>query len=155
MHWFVERIFPSIREAVPDVTFSIAGANPDAEVLALGSRPGIEVLGYVPDLTSVFDSHRVFVAPLRYGAGMIGKVGQSMSLGLPVVTTPIGAEGMKLNNQTQVLIASDEQAFAAQVLRLLSDDELWLRLSVAGRKHIERTLSVDVVRSRLEAVIDG
>ena len=139
MHWFVERIFPSICEAVPDVTFSIAGANPDAEVLALGSRPGIEVLGYVPDLTSVFDSHRVFVAPLRYGAGMIGKVGQSMSLGLPVVTTPIGAEGMKLNNQTQVLIASDEQAFAAQVLRLLSDDELWLRLSVAGRKHIERT----------------
>jgi O-antigen biosynthesis protein len=155
VHWFAERIFPSIREAVPDVTFSIAGANPDAEVLALGSRPGIEVLGYVPDLTSVFDSHRVFVAPLRYGAGMIGKVGQSMSLGLPVVTTPIGAEGMKLKNQTQVLIASDEQAFAAQVLRLLSDDELWLRLSVAGREHIERTLSVDVVRSRLEAVIDG
>ena len=153
--WFIERIWPMILRELPDLQFCIAGANPTDEVLALNERSGVEVVGYVPDLTPLFDRHRVFVAPLRYGAGMKGKVGQSLSHGLPVVTTTIGAEGMGLQDGAHLLIADEEDAFAGQVLRLLRDDELWSRLSAGGRAHIERTLSVDVVRQQLEMVLGG
>lgn len=153
--WFVERILPLLRAEIPDLVLRIAGANAGNDVLALGAQPGVEVLGFVPDLLPLFHQHRVFVAPLRYGAGMKGKVGQSMAHGLPVVATPVGAEGMGLQDGVHLLVAADEETFAAQVLRLLRDDALWSRLSVAGREHIERTLSVEAVRGRLEAVLGG
>ena len=155
MHWFVDRVWPLIREEAPSTILRIAGANPDVVVLALGARPGVEVLGFVPDLTQLYAQHRVFVAPMRFGAGMKGKVGQSLMHGLPVVATLVGAEGMGLQDGVHLLVADQEQEFAAQVLRLLRDDGLWFRLATQGRKHIERTLSVDAVRVRLEAVLGG
>lgn len=75
--------------------------------------------------------------------------------GLPVVATPVGAEGMGLQDGVHLLVAEDEEAFAAQVLRLLRDDALWSRLSVTGRVHIERTLSVEAVRGQLETMLGG
>lgn len=155
MHWFVNRIWPLIQREVPDLVLRIVGANADNEVLALGARPGVEVLGFVPELTPLYDQHRAFIAPLRYGAGMKGKVGQSLVHGLPVVATSIGAEGMALQDGVHLLVADQEEEFAEQVLRLLRDDVLWSRLAVQGREHIERTLSVDVVRNRLETVLGG
>lgn len=80
---------------------------------------------------------RVFVAPLPYGAGMKGKVGQSLIHGLPVVTMSVGAEGMALENEHHVLITADEEIFALQVSRLLHDDAPWRRPSLAGEAHIE------------------
>ena len=153
--WFADRIFPLLRREMPNLVFRIAGANPGNEVLSLGARPGIEVLGFVPDLAPLYDRSRVFVAPLRYGAGMKGKVGQSLAHGLPVVATQVGAEGMGLQDGVHVLVAEDEEAFAAQVLQVLRDDGLWSRLSMTGRAHIERTLSVEAVRGRLEALLNG
>ncbi|UFN47220.1 glycosyltransferase [Roseomonas sp. OT10] len=155
VHWFVEEIWPLIRREAPDVVFRIVGANASDEVLALGTRPGVEVLGFVPDLGPLYDRSRVFVAPLRYGAGMKGKVAQSLVHGLPVVATPIGAEGMKLHDGVHLLVAEEKQGFAEAVLRLLSDDGLWSRLSDHGRDYIARTLSVDVVGQQLKALLDG
>lgn len=155
MCWFAERILPLLRKEIPDLVIRIAGSNPSDEILALGARQGVEVLGFVPDLTPLYDRSRVFVAPLRYGAGMKGKVGQSMAHGLPVVATPVGAEGMGLRDNVHVLVAEEEEGFAAHVLRLLRDDALWSRLSAVGRAHVERTLSVEAVRERLEAVLGG
>ena len=155
MEWFVERIWPTIRRELPEARLRIAGANPENEVLALGLHDGVDVLGFVPDLGPLYRAHRVFIAPLRYGAGMKGKVGQSLMLGLPVVTTSVGAEGMGLQDGVHVLIAEEEAAFAAQVLRLMRDDLLWYHLAAKGRAHVESTLSVGVVRSRLEAIFVG
>lgn len=152
--WFVERILPLIQRQMPNTLFSVAGANPGVKVMALSDRPGIKILGHVPDLKPLFNRHRVFVAPLRFGAGMKGKVGQSLIHGLPVVSTQVGAAGMGLENERHVLLAEDEQTFASQVLRLLRDDHLWRRLSVAGAKQIESTLSTDVIRPRLRAIFN-
>ncbi len=88
----------------------------------------IEPVGFVPDVAPYFESCRVFVAPLRFGAGMKGKVGQSISHGLPVVTTQIGAEGMDLQNEKHLLIADDPRDFADAVVRLYRDEILWQRL---------------------------
>jgi hypothetical protein len=155
MIWFVDAIWPLIRAELPEVTLTIAGSNMGEEILALGAGPGIDVVGFVPEVQPWLDAHRVFVAPLRFGAGMKGKVAQSMIHGLPVVATSIGAEGMALENGTHLLVADDPAAFAQEVIALLRDDDLWQRLSVQGRRHIEQTLSRDAVRHQLEAVFGG
>ncbi len=155
MLWFANEIFPIIQAEIPDIVLRIVGANAENEVLALGARPGIEILGYVPRLDPLFDRHRVFVAPLRYGAGMKGKVGQSLIHSLPVVATTIGAEGMGLIPGQHLLVADDPAEFAAEVLRLLRDDALWSRLAANGRAHIAATLSIEAVRPRVKELFGG
>ena len=152
VHWFAEHVWPRIRLQSPGVVFRIAGSDPTPEVLALARLPGIEVLGYVPDLTPHFDGARVFVAPLRFGAGMKGKVGQSMVHGLPVVATAIGAEGMSAVDGQHLLVAESAEDFAERVLSLLEDDKLWRRLQERGRRLIEQTLSEAVVAARVETL---
>jgi hypothetical protein len=147
--WFADQILPLIRAEVPEVVFRIAGSNPTREVVALGDRPGIEVLGYVPDLTPILDAARVFVAPLRFGAGMKGKVGQAMISGLPVVATGIGAEGMGVEDGRHLLVADEPQDFADRVVTLLREDALWQRLQEQGRALIEATLSEAAIAERL------
>jgi glycosyltransferase involved in cell wall biosynthesis len=150
--WFTEQVWPLVRAQAPHLMFRIAGADPTPEVLALGRLPGVEVLGHIPDLAPQFDSARAFVAPLRFGAGMKGKVGQSLVHGLPVVATPVGAEGMGLEDGQHLLVAETAEEFADRVLTLLRDDALWRRLQQGGRALIEATLSEDVVARRLEAL---
>lgn len=150
--WFVAEIWPVLRQQNPDLRFCIAGSNPTDAVRELDGRDGIEVLGYVPDLTSCFDRARVFVAPLRFGAGMMGRVGQSMICGLPVVATVIGAEGLGAEDGEHLLVAHTAEAFAAQVRRLLDDDDSWTRIQAEGRALIEATLSEAAVAPRVAAL---
>jgi len=147
--WFVDSIWPLIRSQIPECRFRIAGSNPGDDVRDLALVPGVEVLGFVPDLTPLFNSARVFVAPLRYGAGVKGKVGQSLVHGLPVVTTSIGAEGMNLRNGEHALIADDPDMFASQVVRLLCDDDLWARLQERGQALARSNFSVESVRGKV------
>ena len=125
------------------------------EIRALASTPGIEIAGFVPDLTEWFERCRVFVAPLRFGDGVSGKIGQSMAYGLPVVTTRLGAEGMGLKDVEHALVADTPQDFANAVLRLMRDDALWSKLQANGRNLIERTQSMDVVRKKIGVLLDG
>lgn len=147
--WFVSAILPLIRQQAPDVIFRVVGSNPPKEVDALGDRPGVEIVGYVEDLQPYFDAARVFVAPLRYGAGMKGKVGQAMINGLPVVSTPVGAEGMGAEDGVHLLVADDVAAFAEHVLSLLKDDALWRVLQTEGHSLIEGTLSERAVSEKV------
>jgi glycosyltransferase involved in cell wall biosynthesis len=151
----VNEIWPLILRQQADLEFCIAGSNAPAEVLALSGRRGVQVVGYVPDLTQLFDRSRVFVAPLRFGAGVKGKVGESMAHGLPVVTTSIGAEGMSLRDGEHLLVADEPEVFADAVLRLIRDDALWTRLQANGRKFVEEMQSMGAVRAKLAKLLDG
>ena len=102
--WFVTDVFPLIQRQLTGIVFHVVGSRMPEEVTTLAS-PSVRIAGYVPDLEPYFRSSRVFVAPLRYGSGMKGKIGQSMSYGLPVVTTSIGAEGIMLQDDETALIA--------------------------------------------------
>ena len=128
--------------------FFALGSFPPSEVEALASET-IVVPGYLNDVSGYFDRARVFVAPLRYGAGMKGKIGMAMAMGLPVVTTSIGAEGMGLVDGVNALIADDEEGFAGAVLRLYHDDALWESLSAEGVRHVGREWSPDAMKTRL------
>lgn len=152
VHWFIERILPLIQADLPGVALDIVGSKPPDRLKGLAS-PGVRVAGHVPDAAPYFDGARVLVSPLRYGAGMKGKIGQSMSLGLPVVTTSIGAEGLLLVDGENALVADTPEAFSRAVVRLYSDPALWARLSVNGSCHVTAHFSEDAAKARLEAIL--
>jgi GT2 family glycosyltransferase len=137
---FVERIFPLIRAADPAIRFLIAGANATREVHALAGN-GVEVLGSVPDLRDLFDRVRVFVCPLRVGAGVKGKVLSALSYGVPTVSTSIGVEGSGLEPGRHVLVADDTEDFAAKTLHLYRNRAAWQRLSAAGQRIVAEDFS--------------
>lgn len=132
VRFFAAEVLPLIRAALPDARFVVAGANPGPEVQALAG-PHVVVTGMIEDLREVFDAARVFVCPLRFGAGTKGKISTAMAYGLPVVTTSCGAEGMDLIDGREVLIADDPAALAQACLRVHRDAALWRRLSRAGQ----------------------
>ncbi|HEX9146672.1 MAG TPA: glycosyltransferase, partial [Candidatus Binatia bacterium] len=150
--YFVKEIFPLIRRQLPEIVFHIIGSNMTKTVKSL-ARPGVFPRGYVPDPSPYFNSCRVFVAPLRYGAGMKGKIGQSMSFGLPVVTTSIGAEGMYLVDGKQALIADSPEAFAKAVVQLYTDDMLWEKISADSLAHVRTHFSKAVVGEKLKQIL--
>jgi GT2 family glycosyltransferase/protein-L-isoaspartate O-methyltransferase len=151
--WLVREILPRVREAQPDVPLLLVGSNPPAEVKALAGR-GIEVTGFVPETGPYLDAARVSVAPLRYGAGMKGKVGEALGRGVPVVTTSIGAEGMGLTHGRHLLVADTAQAFADEVLRVYRDAALWEELSGAGRALIDERYGPETVGRALGEIIE-
>lgn len=146
--YFCKEIFPIIRSAVPDVVFKVIGNDPPPEVLAL-SDESIKILGYVADTTPHLRATLVSVAPLRYGAGMKGKVGEAMSLGLPVVTTSVGAEGFGLSPGMNVLIGDTPALFADMVIRLIQDHELRKRIGLGGHRLMREKYSEPVVAQQV------
>ncbi|MDZ7785049.1 MAG: glycosyltransferase [Halioglobus sp.] len=151
--WFIEFVLPLIREKLPDIHLTIVGSDPTERLLALAGD-AVVVAGYVEDVQPVFENARVFVSPLLHGAGVKGKIGQSFSYGLPVVTTSIGAEGMSLGDGHNALIADSESAFAEKVIALHSDRSLWQKLSTNGRQVIREQFSFDTIRAALERILD-
>jgi GT2 family glycosyltransferase len=149
--YLVEDILPLLENRL-DVGTVLLGSSPPPAVLELaGDR--VEVTGYVEDVTPYFDRARVFVAPLRYGAGMKGKLGQAISLGLPVVTTSIGAEGMSLVDGEHVLIADSAETIADAIVRLHEDADLWSRLATTARAHAGKLWSPTAMGERLDGLL--
>jgi glycosyltransferase involved in cell wall biosynthesis len=149
---FVTAIFPRVSQQLGDVRFNIIGSDMPPDIARLKAK-NVEPMGFVPDVDPLFERARVFVAPLRHGAGMKGKGGHALSFGLPVVTTSIGAEGIGLVSGETALISDDPSAFGDMVVRLYSDEGLWSRLSSAGRGLIASRFSEEVVQDKLLAVV--
>jgi len=149
--YFVKEIWPEVRKKLPKVRLLVVGNNPPRPIKALSSSY-IEVTGYVPDIKPFLKTSRISVAPLRYGAGMKGKIGEALSFGLPVVTTSMGAEGMGLVHGKHALIADDPREFAEAVCTLYQDRNLWERLSKEGRVYIRSNFSPETIRAILDTV---
>ncbi|WP_461058614.1 glycosyltransferase [Silanimonas algicola] len=152
--WLANDILPRIREHRPDITLSLVGSEAPPAVLALGERPGITVHGHVPDLEPLIDAHRFSVAPLRYGAGVKGKVNQALAHGLPVVATRCAVEGMGLVHGIDALVADDAAALAATILAAYDDEALWRRLVEGGLANTEREFSPERARATLRAMFN-
>jgi GT2 family glycosyltransferase len=153
VRYFVAEILPLLRTSEPDLRFIIAGANPSREVSELAGE-GVEVTGLIDDLRELFDRTRVFVCPLRVGAGVKGKVMSALSYGLPVVSTPIGVEGAQLTEDQHVLVADTPAAFARKTLQLYRDKTLWNALSRAGQALIKREFCTTMGQDALRQAVD-
>jgi len=152
MHWFVAEVWPLIAPRLPGVRFHMVGSRMPESVIALASER-VVAAGFAQTLDPYLDGCRLSVAPLRYGAGVKGKVNQSMAHGQPVVATALAAEGMFLSHEQDVLIADGAADFAEQVVRLYQDQALWQRLSAAGLANIEAHFSFAAARQALRGIL--
>jgi glycosyltransferase involved in cell wall biosynthesis/SAM-dependent methyltransferase len=149
---FVREVFPLIKARVPAARLSVVGEDPPAEVLGL-QNGDVAVLGHVPDLGPLLRSATVSVAPLRFGGGLKGKVGEAMAYGLPVVTTPVGVQGMDLAHGRELMIGDGPQAFADAVVRLCQDHGFAAKMAEDARSYVRRHYTPDAVRDRLIAAL--
>ncbi|HEX4114942.1 MAG TPA: glycosyltransferase [Solirubrobacteraceae bacterium] len=147
----VKEVMPAVWRELGDVSVTIVGPDPPPEVQALAG-PMVEVTGWVEDLKPLLDGAKLMVAPLLYGAGLKGKVTQALAVGLPVVTTPIGAEGIE-GSEDCLLVAEDSASLAAHVVRAYQDNELWRSLSRAGQAFIAGQCSSQVLAERLTMLL--
>ncbi|MDY0021666.1 glycosyltransferase [Arenimonas caeni] len=155
VRWLAAEILPRVRAREPGITLHVVGAEAPADIAALDGHDGIRVHGHVPDLAPLLRQCRLSVAPLRYGAGVKGKVNQALAHGLPVVATHCAVEGMHLREGEEALVADDAAAFADAVLRAHADAALWQRLSEGGLANTRRHFSPEAVRPVLRALLDG
>jgi glycosyltransferase involved in cell wall biosynthesis/GT2 family glycosyltransferase len=149
---FVAMTWPRVRAALPGARLQLVGTAPPPEVRALACED-VEVTGWVPETAPYLDAACVSIAPLRFGAGVKGKIGEALGRGLPVVTTTIGAEGLDLVDGENAMVADDPDAQARAIVRLHEDAELWERLSRAGRDAIEAGLSPEAALSGLRGLL--
>jgi glycosyltransferase involved in cell wall biosynthesis len=150
--FFCREIFPLIRAKVPDATFTVIGSDPPEAIRALQSD-SVRVTGHVPSTTPYLLESRISVAPLRFGAGMKGKIGEAMAHGLPVVTTSVGASGMHLSDRENAMIADTAGDFANSVVELLRDRDLQERIRRNALDHVRKSFSTSHVEKLLLQVL--
>lgn len=131
IRFFIQEVFPLVKQKLPSIRLHIIGSGPSHQIMDLESDSVI-IRGYVQDLPAALADFRLSIAPLRFGAGIKGKIASAMSLGLPTVATSIAIEGMGLSNGENILVADNPEQFAREIERLYLDDGLWSRLSLNG-----------------------
>jgi glycosyltransferase involved in cell wall biosynthesis len=149
---YLDAIHPLVRAALPGARIFVIGSEPPEELRARAAED-VVITGFVPDLAPWYDRCRLSIAPLRFGAGVKGKVLQSLGQGLPVVASPVAAEGLHLTDGEDVLIAEEPADFAAAIARLHEEEALWTRLAANGRAVIERHFSFETIRKQLAVAL--
>ena len=151
--YFCEDIFPRIRKVIPEAKFTIVGSNPPPQIRAL-SNDFITVTGYVPSTTPYLQKSCVSVAPLRYGAGMKGKIGEAMAHAVPVVTTSVGAEGMGLVNGENIIVADSPESFSNAVIELMLNKTLYKNIQINAIDHIRKNFTPEKIGVIIEQILN-
>lgn len=152
MEYYLDTIHPLTRQHLPGAHFAAIGSEPPAGLRARAADD-VTITGHIPDIDPWFAHARLSIAPLRFGAGVKGKVLRSMGQGLPVVATTIAAEGLYATHGEDILIVDEPAAFAAAIATLYEDADLWARLSIGGRAVVAEHFSFMTVCNQLAAAI--
>ncbi|MCB0209223.1 MAG: glycosyltransferase [Anaerolineae bacterium] len=154
MVYFYQDIYPLLKEQLPDITITIIGSDPP-EWLKQAADEQFIVTDYVPDIAPYFDHSRLSIAPLRYGAGVKGKVLLSMGYGVPVVASSIAAEGIPVVNGRDMLIADTPASFSEAIVELYYNEALWDQMSANGLKIIDKHFSFTTARQALTDLLNS
>ena len=150
--YFCNEIFPHVRERYPKARFYIVGNHPSEQVRRLETQDGVVVTGYVPDVRPYFEKASVFVAPLRAGSGIQTKNLEAMAMGVPVVTTAVGAMGLQAEVGKELRVADTPTAFAEAILHLLDNPHERANIAQTARTRVETDYSWDAIGERLKHV---
>ena len=155
VEFFVGEVMPLLRNELPGVRFLIYGSNVPDAMEAMQSEDVI-IKGYVTNVADVYDSCRVFVAPLRFGAGLKGKVAGALAHGVPSVLSPIAAEGLGIVDGQEALVASAPEEWVTAISGLYRNPEQWSRMSNQSRTFSARQFSFEsgsrLMRAALEQI---
>jgi len=150
--YLAREVLPLVQREIGTCTLSIVGANPAPQIQRLAEDPAITVTGFVPDLNAHLNRSAVFVAPLRFAAGIQNKILEAMAAGRPVVTTSLINDGLGAEPGHQILVADDTPAIARQITRLLADPACGERIGGAGRQFVERRYSWTHALERMRTI---
>ena len=153
VHYFVKEILPLIKIKLPGIKFIIAGANAAAVFPELKGDPSIGIISSPEDMKVHYDLANIVVVPLRSGSGTRLKILEAMAMGKPVVTTPIGVEGIEATHEEEILVAKDIKEFAEMVVSLLKDKALAGKISKKARLLIESKYNWDDIRGSISMSI--
>lgn len=153
--YFIKEIWPHLKKTFPDVKFYVIGRDPTLDILTAAEKdPNIVVTGTVEDVRDYLKRARVFVAPIRLGKGFRGKILEAMAMAIPVVTTSLGAEGIPVEDMSNIVIADDTETFVERIARLLKDEDLYGRVSRGARTLVEKRFSWEKGVQILEQVLE-
>lgn len=133
---FATEVLPRVRAALPGVRLVVAGTDPTDAVLAL-QGDAVQVLGRVPDLEPLYERARVFVAPLRFGAGISLKLVEALAAGVPAVASPVAGRGMPPGGSRGFGEAADDESFARAVVELHEEERVWERRQREGLAYVK------------------
>lgn len=150
LFYLKETILPILWQTDPTITVVLAGRNPSESVLNFSADPRIDVIANPPDIDEVAEDCYLTVVPMRIGSGTRIKILHSMALGLPVVSTTLGCEGLNVADGDNIFIRDTPEQFAEAILKLVSDSRLAMGLRKAGRKLVEEQYDWSVIFERLE-----
>ena len=150
--FLVQDIMPLIREKKPDCKLTVVGAGESREVRDLTQQPNVTLRGFVDELNDALNEATLFVAPLRFSAGVQNKVLEAMAAGVPVVTTINVNDGLGAKPDRDLMVADDAQGIASQVIELLGDQPHRRALGLAGRRYVERRFSWQVAIQRIRQI---
>lgn len=153
IQWFVKAIFPMVRKGPVRTRLMIAGSSMIAEIVNLDNQGDIVVKGFVEDISEVLLEADIFIAPVRFGSGVNVKVLEAMSYGVPVVTTPKGAEGIGARDGEHFMVARDEEEFASAVEYLFMNPEAREAMGMKARKYISEHHGIDKVIGLFEEAL--
>jgi glycosyltransferase involved in cell wall biosynthesis len=151
--WFLRDVLPRVRAEHPQVEFWVTGATEGVQLDALPNRALARFTGQIPDVKDVIGDARVCVAPILGGGGTRLKILEALALGVPVVSTRKGVEGLDVDDGEHVLVADTAEAFADRVGRILEDDDIAARLSRAGRARVAKKYTWSVIGDQLNTVV--
>ncbi len=152
--YFCERLWPAIKRQAPEASLYIVGKNPPPEVLRLRDRyPGIVVTGEVADVRRFVEDAALMIAPLLFGTGIKTKILEAMSWGVPVVTSPVGSEGIDAKHGEEWFVCKTDKAFVRAVLMLLNDRTVNERMSRNAIRYVQRRFSSAVTRQQMERIL--
>ena len=149
---FYNVIFPYVLKECPECRFQVIGPSAHRSLLFLKRDKRVLMPGFVEDLSAVLSSSSVFVAPLRYCAGLQNKVLEAMAAGVPVVATPCVNEGLGAKVDDEILLASDARDFAEKVTLVLKNTSLGSRISANARRFVEQRFSWQHATMRIAAL---
>jgi sugar transferase (PEP-CTERM/EpsH1 system associated) len=151
-NYLVRDILPLVQQRVPDCTLKIVGADPGPSVWRLAQVPGVSVNGFVPDLNPVLNESSVFVAPLRFAAGVQNKVLEAMAAGRPVVTTTVVNDGLGARSGEDILVGDDPRTIADQIVTLLQNKWRREQIGQGGLLFVRRKYRWDYVLERMRNI---
>lgn len=152
VNYLVKDIFPLVRSQIADCQLHLVGAGVSAQIRKLEAAQGVTALGFVPDLEAVYAKTAVFVAPMRFAAGLQTKVLDAMGAAVPVVTTSLINSGLGARPEHDLLLADDAQSCTVQIIRLMEDEQLRKIIGRSGQKFVQQRFSWDVVAERMHQI---
>ena len=152
--WFVQEVLPIIRQTFPNAKLSIVGRSPTPVVIKLARRhSGIIVTGEIPDVRPWMAQGEVFVVPIRVGGGTRLKIYEAMAMGLPIVSTTVGAEGLDYQKGKDIIIADGAKPFANAVVALLEERDMRFSLGDAARRFVVDNFSWPCITEQFLSII--